>query len=162
MISRDNPQNCTREVGTTATPILQVGMLRAQREGGPHGQDAGEGECPGCRPRVCRPIALWPRHCCMGWCSHGGLSPYPIGRDPLASLLPPPLSSSSHHQSHSYRSSRQVLWVYSEIQSFIPFRNARGSILYTVLYISFLQLKGRPNAYHVTGWGASPFGVVSG
>lgn len=51
----------------------------------------------------------------------------------------------------SYRSSRQVLRVYSEIQSFIPFRNARGSILYTVLYVSFFQLKGCPNAYHVTG-----------
>ena len=34
MISRENPQNSAHEVRTTATPILQVGMLRAQREVG--------------------------------------------------------------------------------------------------------------------------------
>lgn len=114
----------------------------------------GRGRAPGCRPRVCRPLALWPWHWCTGWCSHGGLSLCSVGRDPLAPLFQPPASYSRYHQSHSYRSCRQTLWEYSEIQNFVPF-------LYTVLYTSFFQLKGRPNAYRVTAWGASPFGVVS-
>ena len=144
MISRDNPQNSTHEVGTTATPILQVGMLRVQREVGRVGrrrwvrasaQAAGPGSAD---PLLCGPdTGAW------GWCSHGGLSLCSVGRDPLAPLFQPPVSYSRYHQSHSYRSSRQTLWEYSEIQSFIPF-------IYIVLYTSFFQLKGRPNAYRVT------------